>query len=81
MSSPMKFTGTIMRNGRAVAKGRTVTIRSTGRRWSGEIHCDRASTIFPGGYELSLNDGRKGKITISSIDEETAYFEGDGELK
>ncbi|MBM4067634.1 MAG: hypothetical protein FJ271_01630 [Planctomycetes bacterium] len=77
----MKYTGSILRNGRVIARGWTINIRTQGKRWSGEIVLETESSIFPGGYGLHLNDGRKGQITVSVVDGETAYFEGDGELK
>ena len=81
----MKFTGNIMRNGQVVARGLAVNMRFQGKHWSGEIPLPKGSTIYSGGFELVLNDGRKGKITLSvgppTAQEAIAYFEGDGELK
>lgn len=77
----MKYVGNISSRGRVVAKGYTVHIRGGGKRWSGEIELARSSAIMTGSYDLTLSDGRKGKIAVGAVDEECAYFDGDGELK
>jgi hypothetical protein len=76
----MKLLGTVMRNGRAVARG-TVTLSVRGTRWSGELSIPKGITILSGGYQLQLSDRRAGRITIGDVDGGTAYFEGDGELR
>jgi hypothetical protein len=77
----MKLIGTVMRNGRALARGIAISLRVQGTRWSGEFEFPKGAAIFPGGYDLHLNDGRSGRMTISVIDGATAFFDGDGDLK
>ena len=76
----MKFVGNVMRNGRPLVRGAAVHIRMHGKRWTGQIELPKDSNIFAGGYELILNDRRRGKITITSIEEGVAFFDGDGDL-
>jgi len=77
----MKARGSIVQNGRAIAQGLSVTLKVQGTRWSGHVEIPRGMTIFPGGYQLQLHDRRTGRMVINVIDGDTAFFEGDGELK
>jgi hypothetical protein len=77
----MKLIGSVMRNGQAVARGVTVTLSIRGSHWSGELSLPKGATILSGGYQLQLNDRRTGRITIGKVDGNTAFFEGEGELK
>jgi hypothetical protein len=52
-----------------------------GRRFNGEFQLPKNTSIYLGGYELRLQDGRSGKIMINVIDGQTASFDGDGVLK
>jgi hypothetical protein len=74
-----------MRNGRVVAGGLVVKLRLQGKRWSGEIEVPKGTTLYAGNYDLTLNDGRKGRITIQTTpatsEDVTVYFDGDGDLK
>ena len=77
----MKATGNLVRNGRVLVRGTTVQIRVQGKRWSGELDVPKDSNLFSGSYDLRLNDGRGGRITIGVIQGEHAFFDGEGELK
>jgi hypothetical protein len=83
--STMKCTGSITRNGQAVARGLAINMRFQGKHWSGEVTLPKGSTLYAGGYELALSDGRKGKITISVVpptkEDVIVLFEGEGDLK
>jgi hypothetical protein len=81
----MKFVGNIMRNGQVVVRGLVVNVRFQGKRWSGEISVPQGTTLYAGNYDMALNDGRKGRITINATpataEDSLVYFDGDGDLK
>ena len=77
----MKFFGTLLTRGRAIARNVSVIVRAQGPRWHGELRLPKGITISEGNYELQLNDRRSGRILIDTVDEDTAYFNGDGDLK
>ena len=77
----MRYIGHILRNGRVVERSLRVNLRVRGRRFNGEFQLPKNTSIYLGGYELRLQDGRSGKIMINVIDGQTASFDGDGVLK
>ncbi|MCI0683409.1 MAG: hypothetical protein L0Y71_14995 [Gemmataceae bacterium] len=77
----MKLRGNLMRNGQAVARGLSISLRVQGMRWSGQVQLPKGTTLLEGSYQLQLHDRRTGRIMINVIDGDTACFEGDGELK
>jgi len=77
----MKFIGNVLSHGRPIARGISINLRMHGSRWHGELQLPKGSSISSGSYELQLRDRRSGRITIDQVNGETAYFNGDGQLK
>ena len=77
----MRFIGNVLTHGRPIARGIPINLRIHGSRWHGEIQLPKGSSISAGSYLLQLRDRRCGRITIDNINGDTAYFNGDGQLK
>lgn len=70
-----------MHLGRPIAQSLVVYARVNGTKWHGEIQIPKGTNISTGSYRLLLKDRREARITIDTIQGETAYFEGDAAEK
>jgi hypothetical protein len=77
----MKFKGNVLQHGRPIARDISINVRIHGARFHGELLLPKGANISSGAYELQLKDRRTGRITITTVEGETAYFDGDGALK
>jgi hypothetical protein len=77
----VKLFGSLLHLGRPVAQNLTIHLRVSGTHWHGEIQLPKGASISAGSYRLLLKDRREARITIDTIQGETAYFEGDAALK